>query len=106
MTVRHSFRREVSLRTQEAWHGYGFILIWVVGFALFTLLPLIQTFRYSLNQVTVTATSINLNFVAWGNYTRALFTDPNFVGLPGPLLREFPRFLQHSRQRQNRRRRP
>ncbi len=81
MTVRRSFRREVSLRTQEALHGYGFILIWVVGFALFTFLPLIQTFRYSLNQVTVSATSINLTFIEWNNYTRALFTDPNFVEL-------------------------
>jgi ABC-type sugar transport system permease subunit len=81
MTVPRSFRREVSLRTQEALHGYGFILIWIVGFALFTLIPLVQTFRYSLNQITVSATSINLNFVEWRNYTRALFTDPNFVEL-------------------------
>lgn len=81
MTVRSRVRREVSLRTQEALHGYGFILIWVLGFALFTALPLVETFRYSLNQVTVTATSINLNFVQWENYTRALFTDPNFVEL-------------------------
>ncbi|MBX3084355.1 MAG: sugar ABC transporter permease [Anaerolineae bacterium] len=81
MTARRSFRREVSLRTQEALHGYGFILIWVVGFGLFTLLPLVQTFRYSMNQVTVTATGISLNFVEWQNYTRALFTDPNFVEL-------------------------
>lgn len=81
MTVRRTSRREFSLRTQEALHGYGFILIWVIGFALFTFLPLIQTFHYSLNQVTVTATSINLKFVEWGNYTRALFTDPNFIEL-------------------------
>jgi ABC-type sugar transport system permease subunit len=74
-------RREISLRAREALHGYGFILIWVVGFALFTLLPLVQTFRYSLNQVTVTASGINLDFLEWANYTRALFTDPNFVEL-------------------------
>lgn len=81
MAVRKSPRREISLRTREALYGYGFILIWVIGFLLFTLLPLTETFRYSLNQVTVTATSINLNFVEWANYTRALFTDPNFVEL-------------------------
>ncbi len=81
MMVRNPFRREVSLRTQEALRGYGFILIWVVGFALFTLLPLIETFRYSVNEVTVTATGINLNFVEWANYTRALVTDPGFVEL-------------------------
>lgn len=81
MTVRNLFQREISLRTREALQGYGFIMIWVVGFALFTFLPLIETFRYSLNQVTVTASSINLDFVEWANYTRALFTDPNFVEL-------------------------
>ncbi|MBX3062203.1 MAG: sugar ABC transporter permease [Anaerolineae bacterium] len=81
MTARRTSRRELSLRTQEALHGYGFILIWVIGFALFTFLPLIQTFHYSLNQVTVSATSINLKFLEWGNYTRALFTDPNFIEL-------------------------
>jgi len=81
MMSRSLFRREVSLRSREALHGYGFILIWVVGFLLFTLLPLGQTLRYSFNQVTVTASSINLNFLDWANYTRALFTDPNFIEL-------------------------
>jgi ABC-type sugar transport system permease subunit len=74
-------RRGLSLRAREALHGYGFILIWIVGFALFTFLPLIETFQYSLNQVTVTARGISLNFIQWQNYTRALFTDPNFVEL-------------------------
>jgi ABC-type sugar transport system permease subunit len=81
MTVRNPLRRGVSLRTQEALHGYGFVLIWVVGFLLFTLLPLLQTLRYSVNEVTVTATGINLNFVEWANYTRAFVTDPSFVEL-------------------------
>lgn len=81
MMGRSRFRREMSLRTREALHGYGFILIWVIGFALFTLFPFIQTFVYSLNQVTVSATDINLRFVEWANYSRALFTDPTFVEL-------------------------
>lgn len=80
-TTRASFRPRISLRTREALYGYGFIIIWMVGFALFTLFPLIETFRYSLNQVTVTAKGIQLNFVQWDNYTRALFTDPTFVEL-------------------------
>jgi ABC-type sugar transport system permease subunit len=66
---------------REALYGYGFILIWLIGFALFTLVPLIQTFLYSLNRVTVTAQGINLDFVRSANYTRALLTDPTFVEL-------------------------
>lgn len=81
MIGRSRSRREISLRTREALHGYGFILIWIVGFLLFTLLPLSETFHYSLNQVSVTATHIHLDFVEWANYSRALFTDPNFVEL-------------------------
>lgn len=81
MTSRTPVRREVSLRAREALHGYGFVLIWVIGFLVFTLLPLAETLRYSFNQVTVAATSIDLRFVDWANYTRGLFTDPNFVEL-------------------------
>lgn len=81
MKAKNTLRREVSLRTREALHGYGFILIWVIGFVIFTLYPLIQTFQYSFNTVTVSSTSINLTYREWANYTRALFTDPNFIEL-------------------------
>ncbi|MBI3242547.1 MAG: sugar ABC transporter permease [Chloroflexi bacterium] len=67
--------------TREALYGYAFVMIWILGFGIFTLVPLIQTFFYSLNQVTVSATGINLDFVEWANYSRALFTDPTFVEL-------------------------
>jgi ABC-type sugar transport system permease subunit len=70
-----------SLRLREAVSGYFFILLWVVGFVVFTLTPLVQTFVYSLNAVTVTPTSIALNPVRWANFTRALFTDPTFIEL-------------------------
>ncbi|MBN1964537.1 MAG: sugar ABC transporter permease [Anaerolineae bacterium] len=81
MTVGNPLRREISLRTREALHGYAFVLVWVVGFLLFTLLPLLETLRYSFNQVTITPTQINLEFVDWANYSRAFFTDPNFIEL-------------------------
>jgi len=74
-------RREMSLRAREAFYGYGFILIWVVGFLLFALIPLVQTLQYSFNTVTVTTSGINLTAMEWANYTRALFTDPNFIEL-------------------------
>lgn len=74
-------RRELSHRTREALHGYAFVLIWIIGFTIFTLLPLLQTLFYSFNQVTVSATGINLQLIRWQNYTRALFTDPTFVQL-------------------------
>jgi oligogalacturonide transport system permease protein len=74
-------RSRLTLRMREAMAGYLFIGLWVVGFAVFTLAPLVQTFIYSLNTVVVSATGIELRFIEWGNYSRALFTDPTFVEL-------------------------
>jgi ABC-type sugar transport system permease subunit len=71
----------VSLSARENLYGYAFVLIWIVGFAVFTVVPLVQTFQFSLNTVTVTATGIKLVPVQWANYSRALLTDPNFVQL-------------------------
>jgi ABC-type sugar transport system permease subunit len=76
-----SRRSRLTLRGREALTGYLFISLWVVGFALFTLAPLAQTFVYSLNQVVVSAQGIQQEFVKWNNYSRALFTDPTFVEL-------------------------
>jgi oligogalacturonide transport system permease protein len=73
--------REMDPRTREALYGYGFVMLWIIGFGLFTFIPLVQTFLYSRNQVTVQATGIQLVSVGWANYSRALFTDPNFVQL-------------------------
>ncbi|MCS6828427.1 MAG: sugar ABC transporter permease [Caldilinea sp.] len=78
MTVRPLPHRLLSLRTREALHGYAFIALWVIGFVLFTLAPLLQTFNYSLNRVVVTVTGVSLTYMGWANYTRALATDPAF----------------------------
>lgn len=67
--------------TREALHGYSFVLLWIIGFAVFTLYPLAQTFFFSMNEVTVTATGIEMVFVNWQNYSRAMLTDPTFVEL-------------------------
>jgi len=81
MNGRRTSSARFSLRAREALHGYGFALPWLIGFALFTLWPLVETFRYGLHRVTVTVTGIRLEPVEWANYTRALFTDPTFVEL-------------------------
>jgi oligogalacturonide transport system permease protein len=71
----------LTYRMREALNGYSFVFLWIIGFTAFTLIPLIQTFRFSLNRVTVTATGIELTSLQWANYTRALLTDPTFVQL-------------------------
>lgn len=79
MNVSKILRNEMTPRTREAFHGYAFVAIWIVGFLIFTATPMVQTFIYSRNQVTITSTSILLKLVGWQNYTRAIFTDPGFL---------------------------
>lgn len=74
-------RFSLSYRARQALQGYMFVLPWIIGFALFTMLPLIQTFQYSLNKVLVSATGVEQTYIAWQNYTHALFTDPTFIEL-------------------------
>ncbi|HWQ05206.1 MAG TPA: sugar ABC transporter permease [Longilinea sp.] len=82
MNVTKSIRNKgIRLSTREALYGYAFVAPWILGFLVFTLVPLVQTIIYSLNQVTVTATGINLDFVNFANYSRALASDPTFVEL-------------------------
>jgi ABC-type sugar transport system permease subunit len=71
----------LTLRSRENLYGDAFVMIWIIGCIIFTLVPLVQTFQFSLNQVTVTATGIQMVPVQWKNYSRALFTDPTFVSL-------------------------
>jgi oligogalacturonide transport system permease protein len=72
--------RKISAKTRREWLvGYAFILLWLIGFGLFTLFPVIQSFRFSLSEVRIT--SGGLEIVKWlgiGNY-RSAFTYVYFV---------------------------
>ncbi len=73
--------RPMKYRSRQALYGYLFVLLWIIGFIVFTLVPLAETFRYSFSDVTVVATGVDVQFAQWKNYTRALLTDPTFVEL-------------------------
>lgn len=72
---------KIRLRTREAVNGLLFISLWIVGFLIFTLIPLIRTFIFSLNDVKVTAEGVKTFFVGLKNYKDAFLTDVNFPQL-------------------------
>lgn len=71
----------IKYRTREALVGLSFIIIWIVGFAVFTLYPLIQTFWFSLNEIQVTAEGIKTNYIGFLNYKNAFLMDVTFGDL-------------------------
>lgn len=67
-------RRGLSLRQREAKWGFIFISPWLVGFLLFTIMPMIVSFGFSLYDFQL-ATPDEAQFIGFDNWERALFDD-------------------------------
>ncbi|MGL4337328.1 MAG: carbohydrate ABC transporter permease [Turicibacter sp.] len=70
---------KLKAKTKETLTGYGFISIWIFGFLVFTLIPIIKTFNLSFNQVKITTDGIKTTFIGMQNYKDALFMNINFA---------------------------
>jgi ABC-type sugar transport system permease subunit len=66
------------LAKRDAMVGIAFISPWIVGAILFLAYPLIQSFRYALNNIRMTPLGLNFNFVGYGNFTQILLSDVDF----------------------------
>lgn len=71
-------KSKMSLTGRRAIFGYLFILPFVLGFLLFMVKPLVQSFIMSLSDVSVGANGFELTYAGLKNYERALTIDPNF----------------------------
>lgn len=71
-------KSKMSLTGRRAVFGYLFILPFVLGFLLFMVKPLVQSFIMSLSDVSVGANGFELTYAGLKNYERALTIDPNF----------------------------
>lgn len=66
-------------RAREGLTGLAFVSIWILGFLVFTAVPLVQTFWLSLNDVKNTYQGLRTTFLGWGNYANVLLSDPDFT---------------------------
>lgn len=74
-TANKGKKLKISYRNMRKIHGIIFVLPWVIGFILFFVNPLINTFKYSFNKVGVADSGgMVLEFVGLQNYIN-LFSD-------------------------------
>ncbi len=74
------FHQPITNKMREAWMGYMFISVWIVGFLFLTVYPLASSFYYSLNKVTITGgQGIQFELVGFQNYIRIFTTDLDFI---------------------------
>ena len=79
--------KRIKLTSKKQWIGMIFVSPWIVGFLVFTLIPLLTTIKYSLNTVRFKLESIEMTFVSLKNFTEVLFKDPEFkLALPEYLV--------------------
>lgn len=60
-------------------NGQLFVLPWTIGFILFFLVPLLQSFRYSFSSVKLDFGKTETKFIGLENYRMLLFEDPDFI---------------------------
>lgn len=70
---------KMSRKARENVLGYSFVSIWIVGFLIFTLIPIVRTFLFSFHKITITAEGIRQTFVGINNYKDAFLSDIQFV---------------------------
>lgn len=68
----------LNLRQKRDAKGYLFILPWLIGFLLFFLVPLIQSFNFALHRLVLDPDGYTLEFIGFGNFRHALFVHASF----------------------------
>lgn len=59
-------------------HGWSFLSLWVIGFLVFTMIPLFTSFYYSLSHVVLDGSGIQVTFVGWDNYKQVFSSSEGF----------------------------
>ena len=77
--MKKSNKPKIQYSRSEVLSGYAFCALWLVGFMAFTLYPIIQTFIFSFNNVTVQEGAFELDGVGFSHYVQALSQDADFL---------------------------
>lgn len=72
-------KKPMSRILRENLIGYSFVGIWVVGFLIFMLYPLLTSIYYSMNDVRFTANGITTSFLWFENYSKIFQIEQGFV---------------------------
>ena len=83
MTVEKKTKRKVSKASRrEARNFYLYITPWLIGFSLFTIIPMVSSLIYSLQNISVLDLGVGGTFVGLQNY-KDVFKDDIFIASIG-----------------------
>lgn len=65
-------KNKLTLEEKRGYWGWFFIAPWLIGFVILFAIPLFESMLYSLSELSLTPTGINLEFLGFENYKHAL----------------------------------
>lgn len=68
----------LSLQARKSLTGVGFVSIWIIGFLMFFLIPLVQSVSFSFSNVKITVDGFDLKFIGLKNYQYIFGEHPTF----------------------------
>lgn len=80
--------KDFKLFRSEKFHGFLFVLPWLLGFCVFVAYPIIQTLVFSFSDVQIRPGGIETTPVGFENYVYALLTDASFTEALGEYAME------------------
>lgn len=90
-------RPHLTLEQKKAIPGYYFVLPFVIGFLLFFLYPITQSFIYSFSNFNLSPDGYTLTHVGWEHYKHAFFSHAKFnrilVGTVQDMVTDVPLIL-------------
>lgn len=72
-------RRRLTYEKRKHLYGYGFISIWMIGTLFFFLIPLVKSFWYSFNEVSIGEGKMMTSWAGLAKYDFVLNADPNYT---------------------------
>lgn len=73
------FKKRLTLEQKKSWSGVLFATPLMLGLILLFILPLIQSFRYSLSSLSLIPGGFSIDYEGFGHYTSLFTTNPDFT---------------------------
>ncbi len=71
-------KKKMPYERRKSLVGVAFISPWIVGFLMFCLTPLVQSFIYTFHDLRITENAFDMTFIGLDNYTYLFTSDPDF----------------------------
>ncbi|MEC0369176.1 carbohydrate ABC transporter permease [Paenibacillus chibensis] len=72
------FRKSLTLSQKKQWYGVLFVTPLLLGLVMLFLLPLIQSFRFSLSSIHLVEGGFAVDYKGWSNYSQLFTTNPDY----------------------------